>query len=212
MIDSAPYSESAPPSAETASGPGLWLIRHGESTWNKRGLAQGHNDEARLTRLGRRQARTVASRLRDRPIRTVFSSDLGRARQTAAPLAAALGLAVITDSRLRERSLGVLEGTATALISSASNGLAEGRVADPDVKPADGESVRDLYLRVAAFTDELATLQRAWYGGPPGDIVIVAHGGTLRVLDAYLNGVPVESMRWDQLGNASVLHRRLTAQ
>ena len=36
------------------------------------------------------------------------------------------------------------------------------------------------------------------------------HGGTLRVLDAYLHGVPVEQMRWDLLGNASVLKEKLT--
>ena len=34
----------------------LWLVRHGESTWNTLGLAQGHCDQARLTRLGQRQA------------------------------------------------------------------------------------------------------------------------------------------------------------
>jgi broad specificity phosphatase PhoE len=211
MIDSAPYTEVAPATDEIVTGPVLWLIRHGESTWNRLGLAQGHNDEARLTRHGRRQARTIASRLRSRPIRRMFTSDLCRARQTAAPLAAALGLTATSDSRLRERGLGVLEGTSAALISPLSNGLAAGRVTDPDVCPPGGESVRDLYQRVAAFADELALLPRAWYGGPPGDIVVVAHGGTLRVLDAYLHAVPVEQMRWDPLGNASVLYRRLTA-
>ena len=39
----------------------LWLVRHGESTWNTLGLAQGHCDQARLTRLGQRQAWAVAS-------------------------------------------------------------------------------------------------------------------------------------------------------
>src|SRR5580704_2968952 len=179
MIDSAAHRDPAPADDEAVGESVLWLIRHGESTWNRLGLAQGHNDEARLTRRGQRQARTIAARLRSRPVRRVFASDLCRARQTAAPLAAALGLSVVNDSRLRERSLGVLEGTAAALISPLSNGLAAGRVADPDARPPGGESVRDLYQRVAAFADELALLPRAWYGGPPGDIVLVAHGGTL---------------------------------
>src|SRR5271154_1492696 len=100
MIDSAPYTDTAPATNEIATRPVLWLGRHGESTWNRLGLAQGHNDEARLTRRGRRQARTIASPLRDRPVRTMFTSDLRRARQTAAPLAAALGLTVTADSRL----------------------------------------------------------------------------------------------------------------
>jgi 2,3-bisphosphoglycerate-dependent phosphoglycerate mutase len=207
MIDSAAHRDPAPADDEAVGESVLWLIRHGESTWNKLGLAQGHNDVARLTRRGRRQARITADRLSDRPVRTVFSSDLSRARHTAIPIATAFGLTVILDSRLRERSLGVLEGTASALITPASTGLAEGRVADPDAYPPGGESVRDLYLRAAAFADELAVPRP---GAAPEEIVVVAHGGTLRVLDAYLHGVPVEQMRWDLLGNATVLKEKLT--
>jgi broad specificity phosphatase PhoE len=120
----------------------LWLVRHGESTWNARGLAQGHDDQARLTSRGLRQARGVAVQLRDRPIRALYSSDLHRALQTAAPLASALGLPVTLDTRLRERCLGVLEGTAAASISPAVSGVSDGRVADPDARPAGGESLR----------------------------------------------------------------------
>src|SRR6266581_8321756 len=69
-------------------GPGtLWLIRHGESTWNVRGLAQGHCDEARLTDRGERQAWELATELSTQPIRTLYASDLRRALETAAPLA-----------------------------------------------------------------------------------------------------------------------------
>ncbi|HEY7880516.1 MAG TPA: histidine phosphatase family protein, partial [Streptosporangiaceae bacterium] len=92
----------------------LWLVRHGESTWNTLGLAQGHCDQARLTRLGERQAWAVAAQLRDRPVRALYASDLRRALETAAPLAEVTGLSVNRDTRLRERCLGVLEGAATA--------------------------------------------------------------------------------------------------
>ena len=74
-----------------AAGPVLWLVRHGESTWNALGLAQGHCDQPRLTPLGARQARYVAGQLRGRPIGALYASDLQRAVATAAPLAAALG-------------------------------------------------------------------------------------------------------------------------
>ncbi len=52
----------------------------------------------------------MAGELGGRPIGTLYASDLRRARQTAAPVAAALGLRVRYDTRLRERCLGVLEG------------------------------------------------------------------------------------------------------
>ncbi len=182
--------------------PPFFLVRHGESSWNTLGLAQGHNDRARLTRRGRRQAAAVAERFRGHPVRALYSRDLRRALETAAAFSAVLRLPVLADARLRERSLGVLEGTPSAAISPAALGLEDGRVADPDARPAAGESVRDLYRRAAAFCDDLAATAD---DGAAGDVVVVAHGGTLRVLRAYLNGVPVEEMSWEPLENARVL-------
>jgi broad specificity phosphatase PhoE len=178
--------------------PPLFLIRHGESSWNTLGLAQGHNDQARLTRRGQRQAAEVAEQFRGHPVRALYSSDLRRALQTAGALSEVLGLPVRADARLRERGLGALEGTPSAAISPAALGLEDGRVADPDARPAGGESVRDLYWRAAAFCNDL---DDAIADG----VVVVAHGGTLRVLSAYLNGVPVEEMNWEPLENARVL-------
>ncbi len=184
--------------------PALWLVRHGETTWNELGRAQGHRDEAVLTDRGVRQARMVARHLGGQPIRALYASDLRRALQTAAPLASALRLPVIPDARLRERCLGTLEGSAFAGISAADTGLLEGRVADPDARPAGGESVRDLYRRVAAFSGDVTRSLRS------GDVVVIAHGGTVRVLRAYLDSVPVERMRWDPLANGCILRLAVT--
>lgn len=191
----------APDAACGSAGPGrgLWLVRHGESTWNVLGLAQGHDDQARLTSLGERQALAVADRLSDRPAGALYASDLRRALETAAPIAAALRLPVIRDTRLRERCLGVLEGTPVAAIGPEANGIQADRVVDPDARPEGGESLREFYLRVAAFADDLAA-QPA-----DGEAVVVAHGGTLRMLNAYRRGVPVERMSWEPLGNGCVL-------
>ena len=177
----------------------LWLIRHGESTWNVRGLAQGHHDEARLTARGERQACELATELSTQPIRTLYASDLRRALETAAPLAEVLGLAVNHDARLRERSLGMLEGTASAAIGPEITGLRANRVTDPDARPDGGESVRDLYQRAASFADDLAAREH------PGDVAVVAHGGTLRVLYAYVHGIAVERMAWEPLENGRIL-------
>jgi probable phosphoglycerate mutase len=200
------------------SGPQLWLVRHGESTWNVLGLAQGHDDQAQLTRRGLAQARAVAGELGGHPIGALYASDLRRARQTAAPVAAALGLRVRCDVRLRERCLGVLEGSAATAVSPAASGLDGQRVADPDARPEGGESLRDFYRRVSEFADELsipglAAASRSaaatgsgfasGSGGP--DIAVVAHGGTLRMLSARLTATPVEEMRWEPLGNCCIL-------
>jgi broad specificity phosphatase PhoE len=194
-------SESITP----ATSPALWLVRHGESTWNIAGICQGHNDDAELTERGLRQAAEAADGFHGREIRAIYSSDLRRARQTAAAFAAVLDLPVRTDARLRERSFGVLEGTPLASVDPALTGVGDGLVIDPDARPAGGESVRDFYLRAAAFADELAAELRACGDTPQGDVLAVAHGGTLRVLDAYLHGVSADQMTWRPVSNATVL-------
>jgi 2,3-bisphosphoglycerate-dependent phosphoglycerate mutase len=187
------------PALVRSRAPVLWLVRHGETTWNERGLIQGHRDEAVLTDRGVRQAWKVARQLGDQPIRTLYVSDLRRALQTAAPLASVRRLPAIPDARLRERCLGTLEGGALAGIGAADTGLREGQVADPDARPAGGESLRELYQRVAAFTGAVTRSLRA------GDVAVIAHGGTLRVLCAHLGSVPVERMRWDPVANGRIL-------
>ena len=118
------------------SGPQLWLVRHGESTWNVARPGPGPLMTGReLTRRGVRQARAVVGELGGRPIGTLYASDLRRARQTAAPVAAALGLRVRYDTRLRERCLGVLEGSAAAAVPAAASGMDGQRVADADARP-----------------------------------------------------------------------------
>jgi 2,3-bisphosphoglycerate-dependent phosphoglycerate mutase len=191
--------------------PDLWLIRHGESTWNIAGLAQGHNDEAELTDRGLRQAADAAAQFGYRPVRAIYASDLRRAQQTAAAFADVLGLPVHTDTRLRERSLGVIEGTAHKNISPSVTGLADGLVIDPDARPTAGESVRDLYLRAASFCDDLAEGLRdgqetlPGLTKPDGDVLVIAHGGTVRVLDAYVHGVAVDQMTWPPVDNATIV-------
>ena len=183
--------------------PALWLVRHGESTWNAAGLAQGHNDLAELTDRGLAQASDAAWQFRDRPVRAIYASDLRRARQTAAAFALVLGLPVFADTRLRERSLGVFEGLPRAENGPEVTGLDADRVVDPDARPAGGESVRDLYRRAAGFLDELAVT----VGGDDaaGDVLVVAHGGTVRVLTAYLNGISADQMSWGQVDNATTV-------
>ena len=217
VLDTAPVLDT---------GATLWLVRHGESTWNSAGLAQGHNDEAELTERGLRQAAQAAAQFGYRPVRAIYASDLRRAQQTAAAFAAVLGLPVHPDARLRERSLGVLEGTSHAAIGPAATGLGGGLVIDPDVRPPAGESVRDLYLRAASFCDDLAAslsgpvladtaladtaladtaLAGPVPAGPGGDVLVIAHGGTVRVLDAYARGVPVDQMTWRPVDNATIV-------
>jgi 2,3-bisphosphoglycerate-dependent phosphoglycerate mutase len=188
----------------TLAGRRMWLVRHGESIWNRLGLCQGHNDDAELTDRGRLHARTVDMTLRNEPVAAIFVSDLRRAVQTATPLASTLGMPLYPDVRLRERCLGVKEGGPLTDVGPDVTGIRGDMVVDPDARPAGGESLRDFHGRAAAFCAELAG--KAGRGALPlGDIVIVAHGGTVRVLDACLKGIPVDQMSWIPVPNGTIL-------
>jgi broad specificity phosphatase PhoE len=198
---------------ETERAPGepgrtLWLVRHGESTWNALGLVQGQRTEPRLTRRGAAQARGLAHRLAGREVRVLCTSDLLRAAETARPIAAALGLEPVVDRRLRERSFGAAEGTPSSGLGPDWSGLEGGRVVDADAAPPGGESVRDLRRRVGAFLDELGGDDDLWRS-PPGDVVLVVHGGVVRAALAHLDGVPDEEMSWGSVGNGEVVCRPL---
>jgi probable phosphoglycerate mutase len=92
----------------------ILLVRHGETFWNRERRIQGRA-ESELTPLGERQAAAMASLVADLAKREVapfrlVSSPIGRARQTAALLARATGLAVEIDARLVELGCGAWEG------------------------------------------------------------------------------------------------------
>src|SRR5690606_34862179 len=89
----------------------LWLIRHGETEWNRQRRVQGSVDIP-LNDVGRQQARLLARRFVDEPCRidAVVSSDLIRSVETARASADVLALPVELDAGLRERRYGIFEG------------------------------------------------------------------------------------------------------
>jgi broad specificity phosphatase PhoE len=178
--------------------PALWFVRHGESTWNAAGLVQGQACGPVLTAKGRREAARVAESLGDVTITAIHTSDLGRALETATIVGRALGIPLQSTSLLRERNFGVAQGRPLSELASAASGIEGDRVVDADARPPEGESLREMYERVGAFISELE--QRA----PEGDVLVVTHGGVIRIAQAYCAGVGVEAMTWGPVPNASV--------
>src|SRR5271165_4072006 len=88
----------------------LYLARHGETDWNRTGRWQGQTDIP-LNEAGKEQARELGVRLCGAGIRTIGSSDLARARETAEIASKELGLALgYLDAAFRERAYGIFEG------------------------------------------------------------------------------------------------------
>ena len=177
--------------------PTLHFVRHGETDWNREGRIQGFADVP-LSTAGREQARELAASLGERPIGAIYSSDLRRALETAEPLAARLGLPVVATAALRERNFGVNEGRVAAEVAAELGQEAGTAWHGPDDRHPDGESLRELYERVAAFLDELLE-------DPPADeVALVTSGGPIRVGTAHLAHEAVETVVWRAVENCSV--------
>jgi probable phosphoglycerate mutase len=163
----------------------LYCVRHGESVYNAERRIQGQTD-VELSPLGLGQSGAVVAELATLPIDAVFSSPLRRARQTAEPLAAALGLQLRIDDRLAEINAGVFQGLDWDEI--AARYPAEGarwRSHDPDFVIPGGESRRQLVARaVAAF--------EAIHAAGCQHAAVIAHGGLLTAAFKGLFAVPLE--------------------
>ena len=178
--------------------PTLWFVRHGESTWNASGFVQGQAPGPVLTPKGRNEAAGIAERCAGIGITAIYTSDLKRARETAEIVGRALRLAPQADPALRERNFGTAQGHPHSALSSAASGIEIDRVVDADARPPEGESLRELYGRVGAF---IAGMERQELAG---DVLVVTHGGVIRVAQAYCSGLPVDAMPWGRVPNASV--------
>ena len=176
----------------------LFIIRHGETEWNRLGKYQGHADSP-LTDRGRAQARAAAKAIAGEAFDAFYASDLGRAAKTAEILAEALGRRFIADKRLREQHYGLMQGHGRARAEELDPGffesLAEG---NPDYAPRGGESRRQRHERAIGALSEIA----ARHAGQ--SVLVVTHGGVVDSLFRETLGIPLEIPRHYSLYNAAL--------
>jgi probable phosphoglycerate mutase len=155
--------------------PNLWLVRHGETDWARTGRHTGRTDVP-LTERGRDQARELGQRLAGHRFGLVLTSPLSRASDTAS--LAGFGSEAVADGDLMEWDYGDLEGRTTAEIRAGHPGWTIWRGPWPG-----GETIE----QVAVRADRIVA--RARSSGPPGDVLVFAHGHLLRVLAARWLGL-----------------------
>ncbi len=178
----------------TASRLVLW--RHGRTEWNATGRFQGQSDIG-LDAVGLNQAIQAAPVLATFDPVALYSSDLSRAYQTAAPLAELVDLPIQTDKRLREIHVGSWEGLLGSEIRAQNPDLAERLWRGEDVRRSPtGESPREVAERMAEVLAEIAE------AAPDGSTVIaVSHGLAARVGSCRFVGLPFE--HWRLMGGLS---------
>jgi probable phosphoglycerate mutase len=175
----------------------LIILRHGETEWNAESRYQGQLDSP-LTAAGRAQAEALGGRLAGENVSALYSSDLGRARQTAEAIASRTRHAIVHHVGLRERHLGLFQGH---IIQQAREQWPEEyrrlRSGQADYTPPGGESQRALSDRVVAAVTEIA-------GRHPGEtLAVVTHGGVLTALFRHVLGLPLDAPRRFARSNAS---------
>ena len=158
------------------AGRRLVLVRHGRTSWNVAGRAQGHAD-VELDDVGHAQAIAAASALAVLQPAAIWTSDLARARQTCGYLEHATGLSAKPDERLREFDVGARQGQTLAESIKAFPDEYAAWLQSNDIFLASGaETAADVAARmVPALREFFASLQ-------PGDTgIAVTHGACLKV-------------------------------
>jgi len=161
----------------------LFLVRHGETTWNRDGKIQGWADSS-LTEPGRRQARAVGARLAAEGVDRLVVSDLQRTRETAAVLGeAGVEVAPMFERAWRERDFGEYRGLTRAEVATRHDHYdPDGSLVAIEDVP-EGELLDDFEERVRAGLDAVAA-------DLDGDetAVVVTHSGAIRAAVAAVTG------------------------
>jgi probable phosphoglycerate mutase len=175
------------------------LIRHGETDWNRDNRFQGHADPP-LNDAGRAQARALAADLRGERFAALYTSPLRRAAETAAILAAELGLESVPDDALKEVDVGSWSGLTREDVEARfpdgyTRWLEYGHGWD------DGETYDELGTRV------LSGLLAITAHHDSAKVLAVTHGGPIRSALAAAEGIPLEDARRSihVVGNCAVV-------
>jgi broad specificity phosphatase PhoE len=171
----------------------LLLARHGQTDWNLERRWQGHADPP-LNETGQAESRALAASLADSGLKRVYSSNLVRARETAEIVAAALGLDVRLDPRLREVDVGEWSGLTSAEVEAQ---FPDGyhRRYEGGTGWENGERFEVMGARVVAAVLSIAAADAN------GRTLLVTHGGPLRALWTAVGG---ERSAWVDAGNCDV--------
>lgn len=175
----------------------IYLLRHGETSWNADNNRYCGRTDIPLTEKGIRQAEQVKMQLTGIDFSVVYSSPLQRAYTTAV---IASGMDVIKDRRLIEADFGSWEGKTKEEFITENELLWKNWMKDPEVYRAggDGESGSDIVKRVDDFFMDLLHRYKE------GNIMVVAHNGVNRLYLAYKLGMPLANYRRLVQQNSSI--------
>ncbi|MFT4204534.1 MAG: 2,3-bisphosphoglycerate-dependent phosphoglycerate mutase [Chitinophagaceae bacterium] len=168
--------------------PQLVIVRHGQSQWNLENRFTGEVD-IDLTEQGKAEAHAAGEKLKEYLFDTAFTSALKRAQETLQIILEVTGetnIPIIADKALNERNYGNLQGLNKA---ETAQKFGDEQVhiwrRSYDISPPGGESLKDTYNRVIPYYKKY--IEPKLKAGK--DILIVAHGNSLRALAKFLEHI-----------------------
>ncbi len=183
----------------------LCIVRHGETAWNAEHRVQGQLDVP-LNAIGQAQALAVSKVLTQESFDAIYSSDLSRARQTAAPTAGFFAIKVILEKDLRERHYGIFERLTYAEVKVRyPEDYARFEARDPEYAFRTGESLREFSAR------SISVIARIAKENEGKSVLVFTHGGVLDKLYRFVTGLPLGAPRDYRIPNAGLNRVELTA-
>jgi probable phosphoglycerate mutase len=172
----------------------IYLARHGETAPNAEGRVQGSIDPP-LNDRGREQARKLAEAASELELAALYSSQLERARETAAIVGDRIGLEPVVDERFAESFRGHWEGRLLSDIKREEpEAWAAWQRSDPGFRFPGGESLAEHVERVGAALRDVSE---------PG--LVVCHGGTVRAALVARRRRPIEDFQKIRVPNAELV-------
>lgn len=160
----------------------IYLVRHGETDWNREGIYQGQVDTT-LNQKGKCEAERLGVALKDIKFSRIYSSDLLRARETAEIINKYLNIPIFYRAELREMNFGRWTGISIFDMEKVDPELFRKWQDNPwDVSPPGGETFKELTERVIKIIDEIFSIHR------DENILVVSHAGPIKAIILYLLG------------------------
>ena len=177
----------------------LYIVRHGETDWNKMGKYQGITDVP-LNENGLNQAKACGQALKGVKFDRILSSDLSRALVTAEAIRGDRTTPITVDERLRELNFGDWEAMLFSDIEARWPGLIDEMYLRPHlVKVPNGESFKDLQDRAWAGLEEFINAN-----DEEETLLIACHGGTIRTLLCKLLDISISHCWNFSQGNTAI--------
>ncbi len=168
----------------------LYLARHGQTAGAREGRFCGDVDVP-LEESGHAMAQAIARHYATTDWRAIYASPRQRARDTAQPLADRVGLSLRIDDDLREISYGAWEGLREADVAATQPALFRAWQADPGHRtPPGGETGFAIAERAMRAVDAIRASHPEG-----GNVFVVSHKATVRVLVCALFGIPIPDFR-----------------